>query len=332
MAAAEQPHIISQWDLAHFRRHVIIQSPLARGTSRWVFPLWWRPRSLVLFQTPSMYMPYLPLFDEKGYASIDVCGSSVAASEFLAFFESATQWMAAKIAAHPRWGHLLAGKIHISCLKEADALYSPRLKMRGAHTQDIYLFHRNKQPATRLAEFTREEPIQCLVHLKHLWVSETHYGFACAPVQMRKLAYPAFSVCLLTDVCDMPLYAKYKAMHKAGVLMEAIRHKMAMDGVAADMQAQVEEALRKEGTTGLRGPPTLPPPLPPPLPPTLGGLKAAPALNPLAFLADITKGAALRKVEPKPKQKPEAATKTGFQAPSLQDLLNARQHLKKTRG
>jgi len=258
-------------------------------------------RSLVI-QTPWLYLPYAPLHDEKGFASLDFAMWN----SDDAFLDRLEELHGTILSKAP---DLCKGD-HIPPTKPADGFYPRRLKLRGVVWKDVCAFDAMCQPVDP-SSVRVEEPLRCLLQLRYVWMNAGMHGIKYQVVQIQTQA-PSWKTCLMPPVAQE--FAAYDRMKKAGVDVLAIRHKMTMDGLS-------ESAIcRWAAATPATAPaPAVAAAAPPP---------TAHHRPPIA-LASLLAGKTLLK----PPEPVAVATRKrpvgGFEAPSLDDLLKARGSLRK---
>jgi hypothetical protein len=142
--------------------------------------------------------------------------------------------------------------------------------------------------------------------------------------------------CLINIVNTLETYGgvnldKYNKMKSLGVPLEAIEHKMTMDGLNRDC---IKYWMDFTKLVSVQAPP--PPPLPPPLPTLLTRVNNGapkPPIAKLGFLKDImSNNFALKRVQKEHhnvNMTKKLKNRFGYEPPSLDDIVNARSNLKK---
>jgi hypothetical protein len=232
-----------------------------------------------------------------------------------------------------------------------------RIRLRNTSTHNIMAFDRSSvlMPVSTIQSLDK---VICLYQLQRVVVQKDLYMFGTCLCQIKRLNVglkpTATTTCLISTIDSMDKYgsidlSKYNKMKQLGIPIEAIEHKMTMDGLKrecikywVDFQTLrlPPTAVDTKGGQSPKGPP-----LPPPLPPAFPAFPAFPALptNVHArpkqpdFLKEIMSNDFRLKKPTAPridnKLVGKLATKFkddfGYEPPTLQDILNARSSLKK---
>lgn len=189
-------------------------------------------KSLVI-QTPWMYLPYYPLIDDKGHASVDLAlwqtESGPGPGPDPDFFAKLGQLHRVIIDA---FGEVDATSVYIDPIRPVDRVYPARLKLRGVPWKDMLVFD---GMCERIENRLRpEQRIRCLLTLRYIWDNGEMHGFKyeltqvqIADYEMRQCALPQVVSAVTID----EKYVCYEKMKRAGVAVPAICHKMMMDGM-----------------------------------------------------------------------------------------------------
>jgi hypothetical protein len=279
-----------------------------------------------------MYMPYASLHDDKGYVSMDFAlwrgdgdgDGDGKGDKRRSFFDRLDELHTLILSKAPE----LCQGDPISPLRAADGFYPRRLKVRGVVWKELCTFDAMCQEVDRDA-IRIEEPLRCLLQLRYVWMNGGMHGIKYQIVQVQTRA-PSWKTCLMPPVLAEPPddagFAAYDKMKKAGVQVEAIRHKMVMDGLS-------EDAI-KRWASRLPGPSPPPPPPPPPPPshlvhqhhrPLAAPIDLSALLSGKKLLKSVSDSASASALAPAPKKRQSG----GYEAPSLNDLLKARGMLRR---
>jgi hypothetical protein len=281
----------------------------------------------LMIQTPWMCMPYYPIYDDRGNASIDLCvwkKADIGFYDALDVFHSRVKAVV----------NIPESDIYsyISPLRDADGFYPKRLKLRGVTWKDVPAFDGDCSPIDT-SKIRIEEPVRCLLALRYVWKNDTMYGLKYQLCQIQ-LMTPVFTKsCLIiqdNDQLKPKPESKYDAMKKAGIPIIAIRHKMKMDGITNEnIEAWANDGQNTSIITSVMHPlhplPSLPSLVSKSKTKTMtgniGGLK-------ITLDALQCSKAKLKNIIDQPINTVKSL-KPLFQAPSLTDLLRAKSSLRR---
>ena len=260
-------------------------------------------RSLVI-QTPWLYLPYAPLHDEKGFASMDfaIWNSDDAFLDRLEELHDTILTKAPELCKGDR----------IPPTKPADGFYPRRLKLRGVVWKDVCAFDAMCQPVDP-SSVRVEEPLRCLLQMRYMLMNGGMHGVKYQVVQIQTRT-PSWKTCLMPPVTQE--FAAYDRMKKAGVDVRAIRHKMTMDAVSEDAicrWAAQSTSTSSSSSSSLATAPT----------------SAPTAHRPPIALTSLLAGKTLLKPPAISSAPPPKRPAGGFEAPTLDDLLKARGSLRR---
>jgi hypothetical protein len=290
---------------------IFVRKPISFPSGKKVFQIrTGTKKERLVLQTPKMYLPYSPLYDDKGYVSIDLCLFPGEKDDLVRFLSNLYSQLITEL--ERQSPELLTDKTRLEIIKPADSYASDRIKLRNVMVEDIHCFTADKEE-TKFGSLRRDEPFYCLFLIESLWVYQKWYGLQIDLVQVRTCR-PDFGKCLI-ETPQNP-FEKYSRMKKTGVPQEAISHCMRVDGLSETEITQFFGTFKS----------TCPPP--PPLPSSLGlGGKGHPVAALLNSLKNGSPLAGLKKVSSLPKKKKMPSTL--FQPPSTDDLLSKLKQLKK---
>jgi len=193
----------------------------------------------------------------------------------------------------------------------------------------------------------------CLFEVRRLIVKGDSIFWQTNLLQVKQCSFVFKPLCQAREcvIVDEALqYEAYDKMQKMGIHMDAIKHKMKMDGLDEGFYERwsMRRTHMRTGANPLPppSPPPLPaallskPPLPPPPPPPLPKSLMAPKGGPLAFLNDISLGNFTLKKGGKgdgdgitnASKKLLALSDNEFKAPSLDEIRSALSKLKRVDG
>lgn len=302
------------------------------------FDIFYDGKHPLLIQTPLCTLSYkFSIYDDK-YFKVDLAleDNEKVRSEFTEMINYIQDLVLSKV--RKKYNYLFDGK---ECVY---GITSGKCKLVNTNVDTVKAFNidnkcidiRNVQP---------KDQVRALFQIDKLVVSEQSYSFTFRVMQLKKYSkVDLFNVgCLFQDIgggnsCvqggDDEKFDKFRKMMKMGVPLQAVQHKMKMEGFTESEIAQFGMVKR----------PPPPPPPPPPLFSFHGNNGNAGGLNEnktggLPFLGDISKGNfQLKSVVENQKSESERikqkimkfVDKTKF-APSLQDILDAKASLGKRR-
>jgi hypothetical protein len=290
----------------------------------------------LLLQTPICTVPYsYNIFDSSAF-KIDVVTMM---KDFTNMMTKIHSHILNKVTRHN--ATLLKNKEYIDYVKELKE-DEHRIRLRNSSTQNIMAFDRNAANIN-LSSIQSFDKVVCLYQLQRLIIYKDVYMFGTSLCQIKRLnlCVQNVSKCMITSHDTVNHYGgidltKYNKMKHLGIPIDAISHKMTMDGLKHDCITYWVEFQ----TLRLPPLPPPPPPLPPPSqPPTqLQRLSQQNKSVNVNLLKDImSHNFQLRKVDLKSnshKEKENPLLKKfkdnyGYEPPSLNDILNARINLKK---
>lgn len=303
--------------------------------------------SIFLIQTSVCIIPYsYALFDNNAF-KLDVITDN---EDLYNMLSSISECIVSKINRH-NLNHLLGKDIKQLCVKiNSNNTFSRyKLSLRNKDANNIYVFNSQQQPISLTTLHTFDKVV-CLFELKRLVIKDNTVFWQTNLIQIKKcssIIQPSFADCLIVDTNIQSLqdrFTAYNKMLKLKIPLNAIKHKMKMDGLTEndfiqwynevtagkdnDKKIDIKECLSTETKS------PAPPPPPPPLP--LFNSKQMlsttdKCCNMPQFLQDITSGNfKLRKsTSEKIKNKILSNVNTSYKPPSLDDIQNALSRLKR---
>ncbi len=322
---------------------ISVKKPYQVSQGIYVFDIAYNKEPL-LIQTPICTVPYsYSIFDNNAF-KIDIV---TCVSEFFSLLEKVHQHIINKINTfNPS---MLETKQFINYTKEVND-DEIRIRLKNTSTHNILAFDRNSA-AIPVSSIQSLDKVVCLYQLQRVVVQKDLYVFSTCLIQMKRLniGLKTIETCLIKTSEVIDAYGgidltKYNKMKHMGIPVEAIEHKMTMDGLKKECikyWVDFQNLRLPPPTSALNiGNPMRPPP-PPPLPPKMGALPSNRSLPAVTgkpeFLKDImSSNFRLKKVEmtkTEDKIVSKLATKFkddfGYAPPTLQDILNARTSLRK---
>jgi hypothetical protein len=212
-------------------------------------------------------------------------------------------------------------------------LKSPRIDNIGA-----FDLNRNAIKVSSLQTFDR---VICMFQIQRLIVLKDTYFFQAQLVQVQRLNVNISPlICIINDEFSHIDFTKYSKMVSLGISIEAVQHKMVLDGLGENAQIHWKSNLlaRKTNISKSAGsiqPCALPcgtPPPPPPPPPPLRLSGTSHLQQPMkkpAFLTDILSSNFELKKTSIHMPVTKSSIKMGYNAPTLTDILTAKSRLRK---
>lgn len=201
-----------------------------------------------------------------------------------------------------------------------------KFRFRNCDVDSISVFDMEKNRID-IRNIQRDDRIKIIFQIERLVFDKTSYYFIYKVIQIQK----ENSACIDPYNQNECMFqgsnqetSKYDKMLKMGIPLLAVKQKMAMDGVLPMPNLNI-----KNNNTKLGIPPPPPPPIFGPPKPSLLNLSST---QPLAFLSDIKSGNfALKKATTiVPSKKILKYVDTSKKVPSLEEILNAKERLRKT--
>lgn len=328
---------------------ISVKKPYQACHGIYVFDITYDKQPL-LIQTPICTIPYsYSIFDNNSF-KIDVNTNMKA---FATTLDKIHSHILNKIRCYDE--SMVKDKELVDYVKEVND-DEVRIRLRNTSTQNIMAFDRSSllMPVSNIQSLDR---VICLYQLQRVVVQKDLYMFGTCLCQIKRLNVGLKSstnnTCLISTTDSVDRYgsidlSKYNKMKQLGIPLEAIEHKMTMDGLKREcikywMDFQTlrlpSTVMDTKGGQPPKGPP-LPPPPPPP--PAQGLLITNVNSNnnkpkPPDFLKDIMSHNFRLKKATETKENKVVVGKLaskfkddfGYEPPTLQDILNARSSLKK---
>lgn len=307
-------------------KNISICKPYSVNDNTYIFNIKYM-KNMFLIQTPICVIPYsYSLYDNNSFKLDIVCDASN-------MYKMTTDCCAHIIKKISRYSkELVANKNIIELCSKVQDKYKLSLKNKDA--SNIYTFN-SREDAISLTTLHTFDRIICLFELKRVIIRNDKVFWQTNLVQIKKLSHtiqPSFSKCLITggdanSSENNDEFSKYTKMFQMKIPLEAIQHKMLMDGLT--------ETDFNTWSIGLNKPKSapLPPPPPPPLPliHSFNRVKSENKSGTPEFLRDISSGNfQLRKAKTNDiKQKVLSTVNREYAPPSLDDIRNALSSLKK---
>jgi hypothetical protein len=328
---------------------ISVKKPYQVSHGIYVFDIAYDKKPL-LIQTPICTIPYsYSIFDNNAF-KIDVV---TCMKNFICTTDRIHQHILNKIRVHD--SNLLNNKQAIDYIKDMND-GEARIRLRNTSTKNIMAFDRNSTsiPVSTIQSFDR---VICLYQLQRVVVQNDMYMFSTCLCQVKRLnvSLRQLDTCMIKTSDNVEKYGdvdltKYNKMKQLGIPIEAIEHKMIMEGLKKDcikywMDFQTLKLAPSNSQVNVRGTPLPPPPPPPPpipIPSSFPTQNGGPSKM-QGFLKDIMSNnfvlkkrddsimTPLSKVNTKLVGKIASKFKDdfGYEPPTLQDILNARSSLKK---
>lgn len=201
-----------------------------------------------------------------------------------------------------------------------------KISLMNKDANNVYAFN-SKQEPVNLTTLHTFDKIICLFELKRLVLKNDKGFWQTNLLQIKKCSttiLPSFEKCLIVETSSNR-YASYLKMFQMKIPLEAIRHKMLIDGLTENDFDIWSKTLNNQPPR----PPPLPPPPPPPPPPLLQLNKTISTKSGPEFLKDISSGNFQLKKTNNVKQKILATVSKEYEPPSLNDIRSALSKLKK---
>lgn len=286
-----------------------------------------------LIQTPLCVLRYKPAIYDNGYMQINV---HVILEEFRQFIQN------------------LEGKITSKLSKKYSTItgsfvrFENDLKLRSNNYRNVKVFDAFNN-SNDIHALTKDEKLCFILHISKILSLKDKAYIMYEVMQIKRCEGFQATTALFTQQPSQPHqlpseYDKFLKMHKVGIPVECIRHKMNLEGMSLDKVNKffdfINPTIENKRCAPAQVPGLLscrPPPPPPPLPPPrllVGTNKQG--TSPLAFLNDIkNKTFTLKKVpeengdNAKVKRILQNVDMDKQKVPSLQEILAAKDKLKK---
>lgn len=299
---------------------------------------------MLLIQTPVAVIPYsYSLYDNNVFKMTVVCEGTGLYSMMQAVCDSVLQ----KVTKYDE--SLLKGKdvktlVGMKIVEREQSQISVGAKDIGT----VGFFDRMRK-AIGLSSIHSFDRVICLFEVRRLVVKGECVFWQANLLQVKQCSF-VFSQareCIIVD--ETSQYEAYDKMQKLGIHIDAIKHKMKMDGLDEGFYERWSRRRTHTGSIPLPPPlppplpvglipkPPLPPPPPPPLPPPLFGSAqtgSPGAGGPLAFLKDISSGNFMLKKSGEGSKKllVSRERENEYKAPSLEQIKTALSKLKRVDG
>lgn len=286
-------------------------------------------KNVCLIQTPISIIPYsYSLYDNNSF-KIDIVTDTATLHKML---DDISSFITSKINKYNK-RYLHNKNIKSISSNIDDTRY--KLSLLNKDANNIYTFNSKQEPISLTTLHTFDKII-CLFELKRLVLKNDKGFWQTNLLQIKKcssIIQPSFAQCLIVSSNDTSVkdndsnrYASYLKMFQMKIPLEAIRHKMLIDGLTENDFSIWSKTVNNQIPR--------PPPLPPPPPPPFSQLNKKILDNPNKsggpeFLKDISSGNfQLRKTDTI-KQKVLATVPKEYAPPSLNDIRSALSKLKK---
>lgn len=314
----------------YFTRNISVCKPYSVIENTHIFNIKYT-NNVFLIQTPVCVIPYsYSLYDNNSF-KLDVVTDT---SKIYTMLNKCCSYITEKIG---KYNEEYVKDKHITeiCCKVKDKY---KLSLKNKDASNVYAFNSNEEQISLTTLHTFDRVI-CLFELKRLVIKNDKIFWQTNLVQIKKcstIIQPSFSRCLITGndtkIDDHDMFSKYSKMFQMKIPLEAIKHKMLMDGLT-EVDFNSWSLYQNKSK-----PPPLPPPPPPPMPilsalskPTTNISLASKKDGTPEFLRDISSGNfQLKKTKIHDvKQKILSTVNREFAPPSLHDIRNALSNLKK---
>ena len=203
-----------------------------------------------------------------------------------------------------------------------------KLSLLNKDANNIYTFNSKQEPITLTTLHTFDKII-CLFELKRLVLMKDKGFWQTNLLQIKKCSNtipPSFAQCLIVNETsrENDKFNNYSKMFQMKIPLEAIRHKMLIDGFTEN---DFNTWAKIVNTTAPR-PPPLPPPPPPPMLQLNKNISQSKSSGP-EFLKDISSGNFQLRKTNDVKQKVLSTIQKEYAPPSLNDIRSALSKLKK---
>ena len=140
---------------------------------------------------------------------------------------------------------IIRGKQFISCIKPAVDIFPERILLNINNESTI--FDINKQTIS-IDNITNKIYGKFIIHLSHIWVNETSYGYNLELVQAMidpKVYIKEFAFIEETINNQYDKYNKYRKMLSVGVPKEAVKKKLELDGLDPNLIENINNQYDK---------------------------------------------------------------------------------------
>jgi hypothetical protein len=314
-------------------KNITVSKPYSVNDNTYVFNIKYM-KNVCLIQTPISIIPYsYSLYDNNSFR-FDIVTDISAVYKML---DDICLLISNKINKYNS-KYLHKRNIKNICNKVDDKRY--KLSLMNKDANNIYTFNSRQEPISLTTLHTFDKVI-CLFELKRLVLKNDKGFWQTNLLQIKKCSntiQPSFAHCLIVTNTnetsgDNDRFACYLKMLHMKIPLEAIRHKMLMDGLTENDFNIWSETVNTQTGTAPR-----PPPLPPPPPPPLLQLNKnklshkSKSINDDGgpeFLKDITSGNFQLRKTNDIKQKVLSTVPKDYAPPSLSDIRSALSKLKK---
>lgn len=312
-------------------KHISVCKPYSVNENTYIFNIKYM-KNMFLIQTPVCIIPYsYSLYDNNSFKLDVICETS----NMYKMLNDCCSYIINKIKKYNK--DFISNKNVVDLCTNVQDKYKLSLKNKDA--SNVYAFN-SREETISLTTLHTFDKIICLFELQRLIIKNDKIFWQTNLVQIKKCSHtiqPSFSECLITGLDtnsnqDSNKFGKYTRMFQMKIPVEAIKHKMIMDGLT-------EIEFKRWSTDLIANNKPKSPPLPPPPPPPLPSLNNLVSKNNSVksdikapeFLKDISLGNfRLRKTEPNDiKQKILSTVNRGYAPPTLDDIRNALSSLKK---
>jgi hypothetical protein len=298
-----------------------------------IFNVYYNEDDPLLIETPDCYLPYnYNLYDNR-YFQMDLVILNNDA-EFTACLDHIISYIHSKI----------ANKYDVS--KTCELYHGKnKIKLKNNNFDTIRVFNNNRE-LIDIKNLSKDDRVKCIIQLDKVFINNKmksdSINFKIFQIKKIDKSIDVFKCPSLFDLSSSIDLSKYDKMLSIGIPLEAVKHKMKLDGINSSDITNYKNNKPPPPPFGLPPPPPPPfglPPPPPPfgLPPPPFGLTVAhtkpsaciatnkpPTIDELLKAKGSLKNGII-KLDIKP-NKP----KSPFEPPSLSDILSARNNLKKT--
>lgn len=186
-----------------------------------------------IFQTPDMIIPHSPLRNESDNSlQFDCCND-----KFVKHLDDISTYILQRM--HKARPHLLQNKNYVNKVK--DGSFGKILRLKINNESDIEIFDQYKTRLNGLSNITAQKKIQMILWIKWFWVSRDYYGIEYSIVQLKITMPPSENLFQEHDS-----FTKYKKMLAMKIPLQAVEHKMKLDGCSNDDIVKFQE-ISKNG-------------------------------------------------------------------------------------
>ena len=199
------------------------------------------------------------------------------------------------------------------------------LRTRNFKTDNIEVYADGAEDLDIVRDIAARDRISFVLHVDRLVVTPHGGYFHYSIIQLKKHSFSKLSRSVLREDDGGEQQNRYQQMLKVGIPIEAVRHKMRLDGCDDFTIDQLKiELLHSQNIM----PPPPPPPLPPP--PLLTTVKTGAGVPPLmACLSDIKSGNfKLKSMQPPTKGRVLKYVDVSKKVPSLAEIQSALKNLR----